>query len=696
MNRYKIAIDIGGTFTDGIMHDAETGTIWLEKALTTPADPGEAVSKVAHALLVQKPDSDRPTASMIDDVMHATTLVTNAIIERKGARTGLVVTKGFADTLSLRREDRYDLYDLDIAFPDPLVSIEDTIELDARMAADGSELVAIDSSELVRAVTSLKTGGVDAVAVCLLHSYVDASHEETVAEAIRTHSPKIYTSVSSQIAREIREYERMSTTAANAYVQPLTSHYLDSLNARLADEGITAPLRIMVSSGGFTSADSAAQTPVRLLESGPAAGVLSAVNTASCADIREVLAFDMGGTTAKLCVAVGGRPEITSEFEAGRVRRFKKGSGLPVMVPSIDMIEIGAGGGSIAHVGNLELLNVGPESSGAEPGPACYGQGGTQPTVTDADLLLGYLDPDNFLGGAMALSTDAACTAIDDLARELSMTAEVVAFGINDLVNENMAAAARVHIAEKGLDPRNFTMVATGGAGPVHAVEVANKLGLKRVLSPIAAGNGSCLGLLVAPPRVDRAWSKPEAISVADWADAQIRLDAAYKDCQAELQNTRSDDVPIAWSLSLEMRYEGQGDTITVPFEFGPVDEAVKPCAAESFSATYARLYGRTLPSTPVEIVTWRLIGTTDLRTSTFNIATASDAKPDPVGTMRAIYLPEIREKRNVPVYDRYALAPGSQLEGPLILQEPQSTVVVARNATVTILQDGTVSIELP
>ncbi|MFY0611346.1 MAG: hydantoinase/oxoprolinase family protein [Hyphomicrobiaceae bacterium] len=696
MSRYKIAIDIGGTFTDGVMYDSNSGAIWLEKSLTTPADPGEAVSKVAKALLAGTASTSHPKAGAIDDVVHATTLVTNAIIERKGARTALITTKGFSDTLTLRREDRYDLYDLEIEFPDPLVDEGHILELDARITVDGQEIRPASADVLEAMTNKLDRLAVDAVAVCLLHSYVDDTQEQAVAAMLAERFPQSRVSLSSEIAREIREYERTSTTVANAYVQPLTSTYLANLQGRLSEIGITAPLQIMVSSGGFTSADIAARTPVRLLESGPAAGVLSAINTANCVDVHRVLAFDIGGTTAKLCVAIDGQPEITSQFEAGRVRRFKKGSGLPITVPSIDMIEIGAGGGSIAHVGELGLLNVGPQSAGAEPGPACYDRGGAEPTVTDADLMLGYLSADNFLGGAMALSVAAANEAIARLADALALTAQEVAFGINDLVNENMAAAARVHIAEKGLDPRHFSMVATGGAGPVHAVEVAHKLGIKRVLCPVAAGNGSCLGLLIAPPRVDRSWSKPEGLDAVDWNDAQQRLDACREDCVRALQRTGIDPAEIDWAVNLEMRYAGQGDTITVPFGFGAATEVIKPQSQRNFSETYTRLYGRTLPDTAVEIVTWRLVGTSAISTATFAIAGAAPTTDERNSVDRRVFLPEQRQFQDVPVYDRYALACGTRLEAPLILQEAESTIVVARTADVVVLQDGTISIQMP
>ncbi|MEM7748821.1 MAG: hydantoinase/oxoprolinase family protein [Pseudomonadota bacterium] len=695
MSRFKIAIDIGGTFTDGVLYDTGSGRIWLEKALTTPADPGEAVTTVAGALLAKHVGKISPEASAIEDVVHATTLVTNAIIQRKGARVALIVTQGFADTLRLRREDRYDLYDLDITFPDPLVADSDILELGARLGFDGLEITPVDTTSAEAIASEVAKLGADATAICFLHSYVNDQHERAMANAVEAALPGRPISISSDIACEIREYERMSTTVANAYVQPLTSEYLRSLQSRLTSLGAEAPLRIMVSSGGFTTADIAASTPVRLLESGPAAGVLSAINTAKAAGVDRVLAFDMGGTTAKLCVAVDAKPEISNQFEAGRVRRFKKGSGLPIMVPSIDMIEIGAGGGSIAHVADLGLLNVGPQSSGAVPGPACYARGGDQPTVTDADLILGYLSADNFLGGQMKLSETAAAGAIGRLADELSMAANDVAYGIHDLVNENMASAARVHIAEKGMDPRGFSMVATGGAGPVHVVEVAHKLGINRVLCPVAAGNGSCLGLLVAPPRVDRSWSKPELIETCDWQDAKQRLEKAYAECTVELEATGTSTQALEWSINIEMRYEGQGDTITVTFPYGDVESVIRTTATTTFSETYRQLYGRTLPDTAVEMVTWRLIATSPIPATSFEIAHGDRGHVDEAQSERAIFLPEQRALQVVPVFDRYSLGSGTSLAGPLILQEPESTIVVARPAQVSVLDDQTISIEL-
>ena len=402
--RLRIAVDIGGTFTDGLAATTPGGEIWVAKTLTTPRDPGEAVTTVIADLLRQIGGGESSNGRRaVCEVVHGTTLVTNTLIERKGARTGLVVTKGTRDVLDIGREWRYDLYDLNLKLPQPLAALENRHEVDERLDARGEAVTALSDVELDRLMSNIAGLEVDAIAVCLLHAYVNDQHERKIADAIRRRFPQIAVSISSGIAREIREYERMSTTVANAYVQPLVADYLRRLDERVKDLAPDAPLRIMVSSGGFTSGEAAAETPILLLESGPAGGVLSALNTARLNGIDRILAFDMGGTTAKACVAVGGEPLIAHSFECARVSRFKRGSGLPILIPSIDLIEIGAGGGSIAHVSDLGLLNVGPESSGAVPGPACYGLGGKEATVTDADLMLGYLNPDNFLGGEMKI-----------------------------------------------------------------------------------------------------------------------------------------------------------------------------------------------------------------------------------------------------------------------------------------------------
>jgi len=691
----RIAVDIGGTFTDGLAVIAPGNRIWVGKTLTTPDDPGVAVTTVMADLLKQIAAARGAGKRAVTDVVHGTTLVTNTLIERKGARTGLVVTQGTRDVLTIAREIRYDLYDLNLEIPQPLVPEDKRVEAAERLDVSGAIVKPLTAVELEGVLDQLRALDVDAVAVCLLHAYVNDVHEKQIAAAVKKRFPKLAISISSGIAREIREYERMSTTVANAYVQPLMTEYLNRLDQRVHDLAPGAPLKIMVSSGGFTSGKAAADTPILLLESGPAGGVLSALNTARNTGISEILAFDMGGTTAKACVAVGGEPLIAHSFECARVSRFKRGSGLPILIPSIDLIEIGAGGGSIAHVNDLGLLNVGPESSGAVPGPACYGLGGEGATVTDADLALGYLNPDNFLGGDMKLRTDLAQAALQKLATQLKLTATEVAWGICNIVNENMAAAARIHIAEKGHDPRSFTMVATGGAGPVHVVEVARKLQIPRVLATIAAGAGSCLGLLAAPARVDRSWSNPTLVAAIDWKKVAGVYADLRADAEKELDSAGARDANLKWWIGAEMRYAGQGHNVSVNLPWRKVNAAMAPALIREFERCYRQFYGHLVPGAAPQVITWRLTGRSVVKSHRFAWGDARvSAKPVMRGK-RAIYLPLKRKFQPVPVYDRYSLKPGTKIAGPLILEERESTLVVPVAAEVKILADYTVAVTI-
>ena len=689
----RIAVDIGGTFTDGLASITPGGRIWVAKTLTTPRDPGEAVTTVMADLLKQIAASRANGHSAVTEVVHGTTLVTNTLIERKGARTGLVTTKGTRDVLDIGREWRYDLYDIDLKIPQPLAPVDARVEVDERLDARGEVVTPLSETELERVLSQVAELRVDAVAVCLLHSYVNDAHEKTLGDAIRERFPQLAVSISSGIAREIREYERTSTTVANAYVQPLVAEYLRRLDQRVHDLAPRAPLRIMVSSGGFTSGEAAAETPILLLESGPAGGVLSALNTARNNGIDRILAFDMGGTTAKACVAVGGEPLIAHSFEAARVHRFKRGSGLPVLIPSIDLIEIGAGGGSIAHVNDLGLLNVGPESAGADPGPACYGQGGEAATVTDADLVLGYLNAENFLGGEMKLRRDLAEAALAKLAERLRMSTTDVAWGICNIVNENMAAAARIHIAEKGHDPRQFAMVATGGAGPVHVVEVARKLQIPRVLATIAAGAGSCLGLLAAPARVDRAWSNPTLVQAVDWKQVARVYAGLRADAERELRSAGAADTSIRWWIGAEMRYAGQGHNVSVSLPWQAIGRSTEAALLKEFEARYRQLYGHLVPNAAPQVITWRLTGRSVVKSHRFTWGDSRvSAKPVMRGK-REIYLPMRRRYAAVPVYERYSLKPGTKLAGPVVLEERESTLVVPVAADVRVLADYTVSV---
>ncbi|MBI4193543.1 MAG: hydantoinase/oxoprolinase family protein [Betaproteobacteria bacterium] len=693
--KLRIAVDIGGTFTDGLAVLVPIGRIWVAKTLTTPRDPGEAVTTVIVDLLKQVSAAHAGAQPAVTEVVHGTTLVTNTLIQRKGAKTGLVVTRGTRDVLTIAREIRYELYDLNLEIPRPLVPEALRLEVDERLDVEGEVATALTDAEIDRLTRDVGELDVEAVAVCLLHAYVNDAHEKKIAAAIKKRFPKLAVSISSGIAREIREFERMSTTAANAYVQPLVAEYLDRLDGRVHALAPGAPLRIMVSSGGFTSGKAAAETPILLLESGPAGGVLSALNTARNAGIDQILAFDMGGTTAKACVAVGGEPLIAHSFECARVSRFARGSGLPILMPSIDLIEIGAGGGSIAHVNDLGLLNVGPESAGADPGPACYGQGGTGATVTDADLVLGYLNADNFLGGEMKLRKDLAVAALQKLATQLKLTPTDVAWGICNIVNENMASAARIHIAEKGHDPREFAMVATGGAGPVHVVEVARKLQIPRVLATIAAGAGSCLGLLAAPARVDRAWSNPALVKDIDWGRVAKVYDQLRADAEDELKSAGAGSVKLQWWIGAEMRYAGQGHNVSVSLPWRKINAATKAVLLEEFEQRYRQLYGHLVPNAAAQVVTWRLTGRSVVKSHKFAWGDARvSAKPVMHGK-RDIWLPLVRKCAAVPVYDRYSLKPGTRIAGPVILEERESTLVVPVAADVRVLPDYTVSITI-
>ncbi|MDO8299361.1 hydantoinase/oxoprolinase family protein [Lacisediminimonas sp.] len=690
-NTLRVAVDIGGTFTDGVATLSPAGRIWVGKTPTTPSDPGEAVSTVILNLLQQVAHSLGADAPRLAEVVHGTTLITNTLIERKGSRTALVTTNGQRDMLDIGREWRYDIYDLDIVMPTPLVTPADRVEIDERLDARGAVVKALGADELARMSAELKAMGVESVAVSLLHSYVNDTHERQVRDELARALPGIAVSLSSELAREIKEFERTSTTAANAYVKPIVAAYLQELETRLEKIEPDVPLRVMVSSGGFTSAKSAAQTPILLLESGPAAGVLSALNTARQNNVQQVLAFDMGGTTAKACVAVGGEAPVAHFFECARVERFKRGSGLPILIPSIELIEIGAGGGSIAFCNRLGLLNVGPESSGSVPGPACYGNGGQQPTVTDADLLLGYLSADNFLGGEMTLDVKLAEKAMGRLAEKLGVSVTDAAWGIYNMVNENMSSAARIHIAENGHDPRDFSMVGTGGAGPVHAVEVARKLRIPRVLIPIAAGAGSCLGMLAAPARVDRAWSNPQLLADTDWPQVAAALEQLKREAQAELETAGASDVE--WRIGAEMRYYGQGAEVPVSIPFEAVSASTGATILASFEEQYQKLYGRTVPGARPQVMTWRLTGRAESRGHHFAWGDDRVKTSAALRGSRNIYLPLKKEYGPANVYDRYCVQPGQVLQGPLILEERESTIVVPVKSEVTILPDLTVSV---
>jgi N-methylhydantoinase A len=679
---YRMGVDIGGTFTDLVLLDDSAGEWRVAKTLTTPAAPEQAVVTGLRELLVET--NLKPAE--IDRLIHGTTLVTNAIIERKGAPTGLITTEGFRDVLEIGREHRYDMYDIFIELPKPLVPRHLRLGVRERILDDGSVLIPLDEEGVRQATRQLVAAGVKAVAVCFLHSYANPVHERRAAEIIRAEAPDLWVSLSSEVAPEIREYDRFSTTVANVYVRPLVDRYLATLVDRVRNLGLSCEVLIMLSGGGVATVDTARQLPIRLVESGPAAGALAAAFLAAEAGFPNVLAFDMGGTTAKACLIEDGQPLTAPEFELARAYRFKKGSGLPVKVTVIELIEIGAGGGSIAWVDSLGLLKVGPESAGAEPGPACYGRGGTEPTVTDADLILGYLDPSYFLGGRMRLDRAAAEAAVGRLAERLGLSLVEAAWGIHEVVTENMAAAARVHGIERGKDIRKFPLFAFGGAGPVHVYRLAQKLGLKRFICPPGAGATSALGLLVAPLAFDFVRSYYGRLDGLDWAVVNRLLAEMEAEGRALLRRAGVPAADIAVARSVDLRYTGQGHEVNVALPDGELGESLEGEILRRFIAEYRRLYHRAGPEVPAEAITWRV------RVSGPRPAIAprrAGQRParveEALKGFRPAYFAEYGDFRPTPVYDRYALGPGAVIEGPAVIEERESTVVLGPRAVARV-----------
>jgi N-methylhydantoinase A/oxoprolinase/acetone carboxylase beta subunit len=637
----------------------------------------------------------RQAPESIREVVHGTTLVSNALIERKGATISLITTRGFKDTITIRRELRYALYDLSLELPEPLVPRRLRWEVDERVLADGSVDTPLDGTQVEALAAEIEQEGVQAVAVCLLHAYRNPAHEQAVAEILRARLPDVRVSLSSDVCPEVGEYTRTSTVNANAYVLPLVDRYLERLEQRLHGLGLRTPLRIMLSTGGggLASAATARRYPVRLLESGPAAGALSAAYWGVKGGHPDVLAFDMGGTTAKACLIEGGVPMVAREFEAARVYRFTKGSGLPLRVPVIDLIEIGAGGGSIAHVGPFGTPNVGPESTGADPGPASYGRGGIEPTVTDADLLLGYLDPESFLGGAMPLDAVKARAAMEPLGELLDLTPVETAAAIYRVVNENMASAARIHAIERGRDPRRFALVATGGAGPVHAWGVARTLGIKTIIFPRNAGVASAFGMLTANPGFEFARSWPAQLADVPWREINRLVDELVEEGSRHLAQSGVDPADIRVELAVDVRHRGQGDALTV--ELGTGLDARDPAAQveAAFGDAYVALYGRRPPGVESEVMTWRVrvLGPFP----EIDVRIPDGEWSGELKGSRRVWFAETGFTETA-VYDRYGLSAGATIEGPAVVEERESTVVIGPGASATVDDVGNLVVDMP
>ena len=684
----RLGIDVGGTFTDLVLLNLETGEEWSHKLLTTPRDPTIAIVRGFVEIL----EKAAVPASEVKQILHGTTLVANALIERRGARTGLLTTEGFEDLLDIRRESRWDMYNLNIVFPTPLVPRALRTGVAERTYLNGDRELELETAK--EAVGTLLSLDVQSVAICFLNSYLDGTNEQMVGQIVRDQDPSLTVTESSQLLPEFGEYERCSTAVANAYVQPLIEGYLQRVETSLRELGFSGALQLMLSNGGFGDIGSVIESPIRLLDSGPAGGALAGATFARTHDVKRLMVFDMGGTTAKCSLIEGGSPRTLLGTEAAREDRYKKGSGLPVRMSTIDLLEVGAGGGSVAWVDAVGALRVGPTSMGAEPGPVCYGLGGTEPTVTDADLVLGYLGENSFLGGEMKLHRDRAEESIASVIGEpLGLTTVEAAWGIHRIINQNMANAAKLHILEKAANPSHYAMMALGGAGPVHACRVAESLKVTAVVAPPSAGVKSALGFLIAPWRADFVRYRMELLDRVEWADAEADFADLENQALEQIQRAGVAADQIRMDRVLDMRYVGQGREIPVACKEASglsFAEALR----EAFNAEYSRRFGRSEDSIDVEIVNWRLYAVGPW-------PEVPRAELEPIGMVSAperrnAFFPEVGGFVECDVFDREELRPDSVLKGPAIVEERDSTLVITPQARALVDHEGIIRIDFP
>lgn len=683
MGGYAFAVDIGGTFTDIVLRH-EDGRTWVDKTLTTYDDLLDGFFSAVDSAMTKA----GAEASDVDDVIvHATTVVTNAVLTRSGLPTALLVTEGFKDVLYIRDEHRYDMFDPQIEYAEPIVPRNLTWGITERTLADGTVEADINDAQITALAHELRDKGVAAVAICLLNAYVNGTNERRIRDILNAEIPNVYVSISSEVAPQIREYPRAATTALNAYTRPITEPYLTRLSHELINRGFPSRPLIMMSNGGVLGTETASRFPVRMMESGPAAGALVASYYAERLGLDRLLSFDMGGTTAKACVIEDRTPTVTGLFEVDRMYRFKAGSGMPVIIPAIDMIEIGAGGGSLASVDALGLLKVGPHSAGSEPGPACYGRGGENPAVTDADLVLGLLDADNFLGGEMVLDRSASENSIKPLAERLDTSIPQTARGIFQVVNESMAAAARAHATDRGIDYRGIPVLAFGGAGPVHACHVAELLESTTVIYPPLASVLSAFGTLVTPVRFDLARGTAGGIN---WQAAA----ATYAEMTAEaglaLETAGCDPQDIKYVYGADMRYAGQQNEVTINFEGDPTDREDITSMRDSFESSYEAQYGLRLPDMPIEVVAWR-ISALGPAIERHGIPDLAEVAGTPKGHRR-VFIANTPEP--VAVYDRTKLAAGQVVDGPVIIEERETTIFILPGWTASVSENACITAE--
>jgi N-methylhydantoinase A len=683
----RMAVDIGGTFTDIILDRSDE---WLtRKVLTTTQQPEEGVLEGARLVLADA----RLHFSDVDVFVHGTTLATNAIIERRGAHTALIATEGFRDVLDIATESRYDQYDLTIEKPPPLVPRSLRFTVPERVDVHGEVWLALDEDAVAARVATLRDAGIEAVAICFLHSYVNPAHEQRAAAILKDAMPELSITLSSEVCPEIREYERTSTAVANAYVQPLMDGYLARMQDALRVERFRGVIYLVTSGGGLTSIETARRFPIRLVESSPAGGAIFATQVAGQANKKKVLSFDMGGTTAKICLIENFEPASARLYEVDRAARFLKGSGLPVRIPVIEMVEIGAGGGSIAKINALKGVSVGPESAGSEPGPACYQRGGTRPTVTDADLTLGMIDPAAFAGGAIMLAPELSRKALAmHVGDPLGLSPETAAYSVHEMVCENMASAARVHAVERGQAITEHTLIAFGGAAPLHAARVAEKIGIRCVIVPPNAGVGSAVGFLAAPISYELIKSRHMRLDKFDFAAAATLLAEMSADARALVEPGARGASTHERRLAY-MRYVGQGHEISValPVRALTADDAVALRA--EFENEYAVLFRRPIPGAAIEVLSWSVLLSTNTERPEVTALVADKRAPSPDGS-RAFFDGRAGALVDVPVYRRARLQAGVRVPGPAIIAEDATSTFITASFDARIDGAGCIVME--
>ena len=684
----RLGVDIGGTFTDVVLEIGEQ--LFSTKVLTTYTAPEEAIIDGMKQVCKQA----NVSPSTIEQIIHGTTLATNALIERRGAKTALITTQGFRDVIEMRSESRFEQYDLNLTLPEPLLPRQQRYTVKERVGARGDVLIPLQRDDIEAVADKIAKAGYDSVAIGLMHSYLNAAHEIMIRDVLKQKLPDVSVSISSEVSPQMREYERFNTVVANAYIKPMMKSYLDRLGGELKNEGADCPIFLMHSGGGIISIESAADFPVRLVESGPAGGAVFAAYIAARYGLEKVLSFDMGGTTAKICLIKNQTPKTSRVFEVARTYRFKKGSGMPISIPVIDMVEIGAGGGSLAHVDGMRQIRVGPESAGSEPGPACYGRGGKRPAVTDADLVLGKLDANNFAGGSIQLHTENSANALlNEVGKQLDMDAQTAAYGVAEVVDENMANAARVHAVENGEDLSEYTMIAFGGAAPLHAGRLCEKLGVDRLLVPPGAGVGSAIGFLRAPFSFEA--NRSVYMRLSNFNPSLIKQLLSELESEATtFVRTCDADAPIQSEYKAYMRYSGQGEEIPVVLTAAQAAAPKADTFKTLFEEDYVALFGRAVDGMDIEITVWSVNSST-LKESVESIALLDRSDQAQQQTSRAIFDPARGAAFDSAIVLRDTLTAGQYVDGPAAITEDETTIILPSSRTAIRQSDGCIDITI-